>query len=74
MFTVPKFEIEFRYVIWGLFILMLAGCVSCSMSGTKDANLVDDIADECTHGLKKAIVTQDDDDKSVTVECAGYSL
>jgi hypothetical protein len=71
---IPKFEIEYRYVIWGLFIVMLAGCVSCSMSSTKDANLVDDISDNCSHGLKRAEVTQDDDDKSVIVECAGYSL
>lgn len=76
MFTVPKFEIEFRYVIWGLFILMFSGCVGCSMIGSKssDANLVDDISDNCKNGLKKAEVSQDDDDKSVIVECAGYSL
>jgi len=63
-----------KYVILGLGFLLLASCVSCSMGSSKDANLVDDIADECDHGLKKAIVTQDDDDKSVTVECAGYGL
>jgi len=72
LFTTPKFEIEFRHVIWGLFLLMLAGCVSCSMGGKKssEADMVDDIADACKRGLKRAVVTQDDDDKSVTVECA----
>ena len=42
------------------------------MGGKKssDADLIDDISDACKRGLKKAIITQDDDDKSVTVECA----
>ena len=60
----------------GVLILLFAGCVGCSMTGTKsdDANLVDDIADGCENGLKRATVKQDDDDKEVIVECAGYGI
>ena len=61
-----------KYAFWSL-LLLFGGCVGCSM-GTRDANLVDDISDSCNHGLKKAVITQDDDDKSVTVECAGHGL
>jgi len=58
--------------IYGLLLLALAGCVSCSMGGKKsETDLVEDMADNCKHGMKRASVKQDDDDKEVIVECAG---
>lgn len=60
-----------RYWIWGLLALLLTGCVSCSMGGKKsETDLVEDMADNCKHGLKRAEVEQDDDDKTVKIECA----
>ena len=61
--------------IYGLLLLMLVACVSCSMGGKKsDTDLVEDMADNCKQGMKRASVKQDDDDKEVIVECAGYGI
>jgi len=76
MFTVPKFEIPFRYIIWGLFALMVTGCTSCALTGGKsaEARLIDEIAENCEHGLKSGSVTMDDGETEVRGECAGYGL
>ncbi len=64
-----KFHKTWIYCLFALIV----GCSGCAMLGN-EADLVEDMADNCKMGLKRAEVTQDDDDKSVKIECAGYSL
>jgi hypothetical protein len=59
------------WVFCVLLTLCLATCVGCTMGGKKsDSAMVEDMADNCKHGLKRAEVEQDDDDKTVKIECA----
>jgi hypothetical protein len=60
-----------RTWIYGVLILALVGCVSCTMGGKKDeTDMVEDMSDNCKHGLKRAEVEQDSDDKTIKIECA----
>jgi hypothetical protein len=69
-----KNEINFGPVLIGflLFIFMMGGCTGCALFGgdKTDTEVIEDVSDNCEHGLKRAEITQDDDDHSVRVECA----
>lgn len=55
------------------FAAMLATCASCTTSSKKspEAKLVDEISENCKHGLSIADVHQEEDELDVRVQCAG---
>lgn len=47
--------------------------MGCSMLGGEkksETDLVEDMADNCKHGLKRAEIEQDSDDHTIKIECA----
>lgn len=55
------------------FAVLLATCTSCTMTSKKspEAKLVDEISENCKHGLSIADVHQEEDERDVRVQCAG---
>ena len=68
-----KYEFPYGPIIWGVLVLALVGCVSCTMGGKKEnpSSLVDDMAENCKNGMSMAEVDHDNGlpDK-VKVVCA----
>jgi len=61
-----------RYWIYGLFLLLFAGCVSCSMGGKKpeaDRESVSDMASNCENGMKRGATKERGERKESEVEC-----
>lgn len=61
-----------RVWIFGLLALMV-GCTGCTVFGggeESETDQVEDMADNCKHGLKRAEIEQDSDDHTIKIECA----
>jgi hypothetical protein len=56
-----------RYWIYGLLVLMLASCVSCSMGGSKNANDLIETAGEAGCNIKS--IKFDDSGKVKEIDC-----
>ena len=58
-----------------IFVFLVAAivvsCQGCTGSKTKEAKLVDDMAENCRNGMRSADVAKEDDESRVHVDCAG---